>query len=695
MLYYKMTKFPVLGRRGFSLPLAGQVKIEENKVNCMNKENMDKRMYQILLTSLDYASQAVLYFEKEAVTPFLANKQALLLFGDQMGKIDMPKIFNNIKASPSLEADINANLLSDGYALVHDISVLSNSGASLLCDVQLAYADENKDVMLMEIYLKKDTRLEVARAQVKQSAKAEGIFEKDLPLSLLHSNEHLLAIFLNQEGTAPCHSLEEALSSDVRGEIMEKVQKDLAELGACSVEIPLSDGSGNQQWHCLDLQVCHLDNSGEKVMAQLKNVQKYFDMERKFWNVSRHFQAFQEISDDILLHLDLSRNLLSWKEKQGNTVKMVDFPQSMLESGYIFAQDRDKYLDSCQRVMSGESGQVELRVRLGDDYEYRKFLWNPVVNYDGSVTEVLGRALNLRSVQDRELTLENINKQFDVLTKITKETLFIVDLRTKLLVHRGSHPAKIGVDMVEENFPECIYPRVHPDDLPGYQKHANKLLSGQDSGYVARIRIANGDFEWYQTDCHVVFNEKGSPSQILGTVKNIHQHKANTVDMLTQCLNKTGMLEQVGEILENSQEQERHALIFLDLDNFEEVNDCLGHDFGDFVLAELSRRLKHSIRGKDLLGRVGGDEFVLFIRNIPSSNILMGKAKMILSAISEDFVRGGKHHSIQGSIGISVFPDHGNTYEELYHYSDLALIESKNSGKNTASVYNSEKKTEN
>lgn len=85
---------------------------------------------------------------------------------------------------------------------------------------------------------------------------------------------------------------------------------------------------------------------------------------------------------------------------------------------------------------------------------------------------------------------------------------------------------------------------------------------------------------------------------------------------------------------------------------------------------------------------------MIFLRDIPNVDVLIGKAKMLLSTISEDFCDGKTRHNIHGSLGIAIYPDHGRTYEELYHHADLALYASKHRGKNLVTLYTESLKEE-
>ncbi len=124
------------------------------------------------------------------------------------------------------------------------------------------------------------------------------------------------------------------------------------------------------------------------------------------------------------------------------------------------------------------------------------------------------------------------------------------------------------------------------------------------------------------------------------------------------------------------------------------VNDTFGHAFGDFLLKTLGQRLQENTRSMDLVGRVGGDECLVFLQDIPSNDTLMGRAKLLLSSISEEVRDGESCHSINGSIGVAIFPEHGSTYEELYHHADISLYNSKHRGKNTVTLFQQDMKQE-
>jgi len=129
------------------------------------------------------------------------------------------------------------------------------------------------------------------------------------------------------------------------------------------------------------------------------------------------------------------------------------------------------------------------------------------------------------------------------------------------------------------------------------------------------------------------------------------------------------------------------AVCFLDLDNFKNVNDSYGHDMGDKVLKEATARLKPMLRADDTLARVGGDEFVFVFENLDRPDEMSSIAKKILDSLQKPFEIEDKQFHLGGSIGISIYPNDGETQGTLSKNADTAMYAAKNSGKNTYRYY--------
>lgn len=158
-------------------------------------------------------------------------------------------------------------------------------------------------------------------------------------------------------------------------------------------------------------------------------------------------------------------------------------------------------------------------------------------------------------------------------------------------------------------------------------------------------------------------------------------------DLLTNLLNKKTFERYVHNIVVNRNNQEIGALFIIDLDDFKRVNDTMGHMFGDKVLMGVADRMREVFRKQDYLGRIGGDEFAVYlsiekIKREEALNVIKSRAEMfckMLKSICEDELEGD--WCISGSVGVSLAPEHGTSYEELYKKADEALYKAKNRGK--------------
>jgi len=132
------------------------------------------------------------------------------------------------------------------------------------------------------------------------------------------------------------------------------------------------------------------------------------------------------------------------------------------------------------------------------------------------------------------------------------------------------------------------------------------------------------------------------------------------------------------------------AVLMTDLDDFKKINDTFGHDAGDRLLTKIGSRLKAAAASIDVVSRMGGDEFMVLIKNVESSSQLEHKTQLILAALNEKIELNNQLVEVGGSIGVAVFPNDAIAYEELIRYADIALYNAKAQGGNTVSYYSSD-----
>ncbi|MNO61072.1 Cyclic di-GMP phosphodiesterase Gmr [compost metagenome] len=145
--------------------------------------------------------------------------------------------------------------------------------------------------------------------------------------------------------------------------------------------------------------------------------------------------------------------------------------------------------------------------------------------------------------------------------------------------------------------------------------------------------------------------------------------------------------ERLSEALEQARASAtRVALVFVDLNGFKAINDRYGHAAGDRVLVTTATRLKRILRGTDTVARIGGDEFVVILQDLPQGENLQDEVRTlcqkILVELSPPVTIGNDQRHIGTSLGVAVFPDHASSIDRLLHIADLAMYEAKRSGNN-------------
>ncbi|MFL1403902.1 diguanylate cyclase domain-containing protein [Marinobacter sp. M1N3S26] len=156
---------------------------------------------------------------------------------------------------------------------------------------------------------------------------------------------------------------------------------------------------------------------------------------------------------------------------------------------------------------------------------------------------------------------------------------------------------------------------------------------------------------------------------------------------LTGLPNRNLLSDLLGQAIASVDRTGHHpALMFVDLDNFKDINDTWGHDMGDQVLEQVADRLRGVLREHDVLARLGGDEFVVLVQNIDRREHAVTVAEKLLAAVKESILVEGRALSVTLSIGISLYPDHGKDQKALMKAADMAMYQAKDKGKNAWAI---------
>lgn len=166
-----------------------------------------------------------------------------------------------------------------------------------------------------------------------------------------------------------------------------------------------------------------------------------------------------------------------------------------------------------------------------------------------------------------------------------------------------------------------------------------------------------------------------------------NNRKIAYTDSLTELPNRTAFTERLDHVMNTLRKEEVVAIMYIDLDNFKNINDILGHSYGDELLIDVTHRLKQAIDENDYLARFGGDEFIVLSQNIEDIGLYEEKIRKIQTVFSFPFVLSLKEFFVTISIGVAYAPRDGITTQSLIKNVDLAMYSAKENGKNTYCFY--------
>ena len=241
---------------------------------------------------------------------------------------------------------------------------------------------------------------------------------------------------------------------------------------------------------------------------------------------------------------------------------------------------------------------------------------------------------------------------------------------------------------------------VHPDDRDHYNHTVATHLKGRTPYFYCeyRVRAKSGNYCWIASRGMAKRDRNGWAYLMAGSVSDITERKSREEeirylafhDSLTSLPNRLLLAERVTQALANAAARtHRAAIMFLDLDRFQDINDTLGHDAGDQLLISVAQRLNAVLEPHYTLARQGGDEFIVLLPEVANEHAALAVGHLLLGALSQPFHEIGHEFMIGASIGLSLFPDHGQAGSELLRHADTAMYEAKAAGGNTIRTYTS------
>lgn len=253
-----------------------------------------------------------------------------------------------------------------------------------------------------------------------------------------------------------------------------------------------------------------------------------------------------------------------------------------------------------------------------------------------------------------------------------------------------------------KGFPESIVELgvLHSEEAAQFSRLFTAMTHGRRQGAMElRIRTYRDEFHWYSLLLTTIIDTTTfKPLRVVGKLTDIDQEKKMTAnltfkaerDPLTSIYNKSTTQSLISQLLAERQQDAFYALIVMDVDNFKGINDNYGHQKGDAVLMEIASTLASQLRGEDIVGRIGGDEFMIVLSAMPSREAVGAKASRLLAELRKIMLCEAEGVHLTCSMGVALCPKDGVGFSQLYASADNALYVRKRAGKDGYSFYREE-----
>lgn len=262
---------------------------------------------------------------------------------------------------------------------------------------------------------------------------------------------------------------------------------------------------------------------------------------------------------------------------------------------------------------------------------------------------------------------------------------------------------RAGLEILDATAPEQIIGKnvihlISPKFREVFSDLTRRIFAGESGKLEFEVITLKGATRWLETNAVPLRNAKSEIVALLAITRDISERKRSEerihqlayFDELTDLPNRRMLMDRLNQALVNAKRYQRAmAVMFLDLDNFKQVNDTLGHDVGDDLLRKVAARLTDCARASDTVSRQSGDEFVIVLTEITLPADAAAVAEKILKSMAEPIRLGNKNLHITTSIGIALFPAEGVQFaSELMKQADSAMYTAKAEGKNQYRFYN-------
>ena len=402
----------------------------------------------------------------------------------------------------------------------------------------------------------------------------------------------------------------------------------------------------------------------------------------------RNLKRAQHVSNIGSWELDVVKNKLEWSEEtyrifgrgQGSPVTLEIF------YSYIHPDDMEKVVAAWESALKGEPYDIEHRILVQGEIKWVREQAELDFDAKGKAEFCFGTVADISQHKIEEDQLRLAAKVFEC----TNEAILITDVNNNIVALNDAFTSMTGyiLNEVKGCNPRLLASGEHAAEF--YRDMWQSIHSlGSWQGEIVDKNKAGKKFYKHMT-INAVKNEQDVITHYISISSDITERKEYDknvhflayYDVLTGLPNRTLLRDRLGQLMATAhRDSSQFALLFLDLDRFKYINDSMGHSVGDKLLQSVALRLQACVREGDTVSRIGGDEFIVLLREIDEQGVAM-VADKLLETLATPYNLNGQEISTYASIGIAIYPQHATDIDVLMKNADAAMYNAKENGRN-------------
>ena len=382
---------------------------------------------------------------------------------------------------------------------------------------------------------------------------------------------------------------------------------------------------------------------------------------------------------------------------------LENVPYSMIETGLVHPDDKEKFIKMFKSIDEGEP-YVECFVRLknkdgNQNYYLSHICYTNVFDEHGNPIKAIGVLLGTSEITVGDDSERPMVPGMYFIMSMNLRTKAVLDKRT-VFPDLRENISNVDLSVLRREVTDYFQ---FPDDIhDSMRRYVDELLTNgrfSDNSVVKRFNFFRtwpdtNKKQWLVCELYVKKDEVTGDMIGYNVIKDNDMayreqqrlEKAAESDSMTGLLNHNAAVKNIREFLNGDGAVGRHALFMLDIDDFKSVNDTFGHQAGDEVIINISKRLKRLFKQTDIIGRYGGDEFIVLAKNYKEPDKLINKAKSMLEKLEYTLEKGDQKYTVYCSIGIAVVQNGNIDDIELRQRADAELYKVKEKGKHGFSI---------